>query len=124
MRQSLAGFGVPVVTDQAVVEENLSNFTEQLATERDATKRARLLNLLIDEMNELGFGREQLDIANAQIASGRRLIARQRGLIAHLAQHGRDTQLASSILASLMHSQTLFEAFRRQILDMIDRRVL
>lgn len=111
------------MTDRALVEENLSIFTIKLATEHDPTKRARVLNLVIDEINELGFGPDQLNIIDAQIASGRRLIALQRALITHLAEHGRrDTQLASSILASLMHCQTLFEAFRRQNIDMSDRR--
>jgi hypothetical protein len=110
------------MTDRALVEENLTIFTMQLATERDPTKRARVLNLVIDEINELGFGPDQLDIIDAQIASGRRLVTLQRALITHLAEHGRDTQLASNILASLMHCQTLFEAFRRQTIDMIERR--
>ena len=110
------------MTDRALFEENLTIFTMQLATEHDRTKRARVLNLVIDEINELGFGPDQLDIIDAQIASGRRLIALQRALITHLAQHGRDTQLASSILASLTHCQTLFEAFRQQNIDMSDRR--
>jgi hypothetical protein len=108
--------------DRALFEENLTIFTMQLAMEHDRTKRARVINLVIDEINELGFGPEQLDIIDAQIASGRRLVALQRALITHLAEHGRDTQLASSILASLMHCQTLFEAFRRRTIDMIDRR--
>ena len=110
------------MTNRALVEENLSIFTIKLATEHDPTKRARVLNLVIDEINELGFGPDQLNIIDAQIASGRRLVALQRTLITHLAEHGRDTQLASSILASLMHCQTLFEAFRRQNIDMSDRR--
>jgi hypothetical protein len=109
------------MTDRAF-EENLAIFTMQLAAEHDPTKRARALNLVIDEINELGFGPDQLNIIDAQIASSRRLVALQRALITHLAEHGRDTQLASSILASLIQCQTLFEAFRRQNVDMSDPR--
>jgi hypothetical protein len=113
-----------VVTDRSIVAENLTKFTEQLATEFDSTKRASLINLLIEEVNKLGLGLEQLDIIDARIASGHRLIARQRALVADLAQDGHDTQLARSVLGSLTHSQTLFEAYKRQIVDMLDSNVL
>jgi hypothetical protein len=110
-----------VVTDRSIAEENLTSFTEQLAAEVDPAKRARLLNLLIDEVNKLGFGLEQLDLIDARIASGHRLIARQRALVTRLAQDGHDIQSASKILASLTHAQTLFEVYRQQIVDMLDR---
>jgi hypothetical protein len=108
-----------VVTDRSIAEENLTSFTEQLAAEVDPAKRARLLNLLIDEVNKLGL--EQLDLIDARIASGHRLVARQRALVTQLAQDGHDIQSASNILASLAHAQTLFEVYRRQIVDMLDR---
>ena len=114
---------MPAVTDRSIVAENLTKSTEQLATEFDSTRRARLINLLIEEVNKLGPGLEQLDIIDAQIASGR-LIARQRALVAELAQDGHDTQLARSVLGSLTHSQTLFEAYKHQIVDMLDSNVL
>jgi hypothetical protein len=109
------------VTDRSAAEENLTWFTEQLAAEIDPAKRVRLLNLLIDELNKLGSGLEQLDLIDARVASGHDLIARQRALMNQLTHDGNDTQLAGNILASLEHAQTLLEAYRRQIVDMLDR---
>jgi hypothetical protein len=108
------------LTDRSTAEENLTWFTEQLATEVDPTRRMRLLNLLIVELNKLGSGLEQLDLIDARVASGHDLIARQRALMTQLAHGGNDTQIAGNILASLEHAQSLVEAYRRQIVDMLD----
>jgi hypothetical protein len=109
------------VTDRSAAEEALTWFTEQLAAEVDPTKRLRLLNLLVDELNKLESGLEQLDFIDARIDSGHFLIARQRALMTQLANDGNDTRIAGSILASLEHAQSLIEAYRRQIVDRLDR---
>jgi hypothetical protein len=111
------------VTELSNTAKNLTRITEQLAAECNPKSRVHLLNLVIDEENQLGFGLEQLEIIDSRIASGHQLIARQRALVAQLVQDGQDTKLAEAILASLMHCQTLFEVYKRSIVVKLDRRI-
>lgn len=59
---------------------------------------------------------EHLRKADADIASGRRRIARQSKLIAELADRGHDVTTAKSVLLTMQDAMAIMEEYRRLIL--------
>lgn len=57
----------------------------------------------------MGFGHIRRAIAERQVESGRRLIGRQRELIAENKARGLDAVAAGRLLASFERSQAIFE---------------
>jgi DNA-directed RNA polymerase specialized sigma54-like protein len=108
--------------ERFIATQNVARFTEQLAAEPDAQKRAILVKLLVEEVDKLGFGPEELRTADAHLTAAHHNISRQRTLIARLNQDGRDTATASELLATLTQVQDLFERYRGHILQGVERR--
>jgi hypothetical protein len=53
-----------------VAEQNIRRFTDQLRSETDATHRAQLQKMLIEEENKLGCTLDRLNKFNQAIADG------------------------------------------------------
>ena len=63
---------------------NVHHFADQMTTAADPVKRATLMHLLVEEEEKLGTGFAQLDLAETRIATGARLIASQKTIIARM----------------------------------------
>lgn len=103
---------------------NVEHFADQLSSEVDRTKRAILMRLLVEEEDKLGTGLQQLGVAELRIATGHRLIAKQKALIAHMECNGRDSREARDLLGTLVEVQTLFERYRHTIMRVMDQHII
>lgn len=107
--------------DKRIGVYNIEHFADQLGSTADPTKRAMLMRLLVEEEDKLGAGLEQLDIVEARIARGHRLITDQRTRIAQMNGNGHDTRSASELLGAMIDTQTAFEVYRRRIMRALAR---
>jgi DNA-binding CsgD family transcriptional regulator len=101
-------------------KHNLEHFANRLGVESDPARRETMLRLIVEEEDKLGFGLEQLEIAEDRIAAGNKRIAMQRAVVARLGNGGSDTRLAKDVLATLVKAQALFEDYRQKILRQLN----
>jgi hypothetical protein len=92
-----------------VANQNIAHLAGQFSFATDAEKRGVLAQLLADEMDKLGYGYEQLEIADSRIAIANVLIQKQELL----------TELATEVLTSLRKSRLLFQDYRHCIIDQV-----
>jgi hypothetical protein len=100
-----------------IARQNIDHLANQFGSTADAGKRGALARLLVEEEDKLGRGYEQLEIAAHRIAIADILIGKQERLIQRYAKDGCDTTVANEVLVSLKTSKSLFEAFRRQVMQ-------
>ena len=112
--------GAQMKTTTFVRINNVHNFADQLTSAADPAKRATLIRLLVEEEDKLGVGLAQLGAAELRLATGARLIARQKELIARMQTDGRDTKHANNLLDTMTEVQALFEKYRRRIVARLD----
>jgi hypothetical protein len=96
---------------------NIAKFTNLLAKEGDSTKRPVLMNLLVEEEDQFGYGREQLAVAERHLAQCQGHITKLCALIDSLHRNGENTRRENELLDALSELQTKFEAYRDMIRD-------
>ncbi len=102
--------------DRFVHDQNLRRFVDLLEREPDGPRRTVLQELLIEEENRFGERQERLEQAEVLIVRGRERIRRQVELVARLSD-GDGADMAKATLRNLMHTQSLFEAFREVMMN-------
>ena len=100
-----------------VARANIEHYAGQLSIGAvNAVERATIMRLLVEEEDKFGAGHQQLGQCDLWIASGQRLIANQRTLIAHLKKDGNDARSAEQLLESMIGVQALFNEYRERLL--------
>lgn len=104
--------------------ESLRSLEGQLEAETDPPRRSTLFNLLVDEENRLGFNLEQLACVDERIAAAKERVERQQNVIAQLKRDGGATKRANALLDTFRQTLALYESYRKQIMDALDKSKL
>lgn len=104
-----------------VHRRNIERYADRLEADVDPTQRSVFMRLMIEEEDRFGHRVEALDLANRRLASARELITRQQVLVDRLAQAGEDTGQENLLLAQLLDLYAVFEAYRDEILDALQK---
>jgi hypothetical protein len=107
-----------------VAKQNIARFGAQLISETDATRRAELQRLLIQEEDRLGFRYEQFDEIEREIAKAEKRIEFQQAVIETMEREGRDTRVAKALLENMTQIQLIYKQYRQKILAALDRSKL
>jgi hypothetical protein len=109
-----------VAVDRFVNRQNIDNFADKLMSESDPARHTTIKQLLIEEWDRFEHGPQQLAWINQRLASGQRLIANQKSLIASLSVNGCDTICENTLLTLMIETQALFETRRQTIVDALN----
>lgn len=91
--------------DQFVHSQNLLRYMDLLERETDPGRRARISDLLVEEMGRFGGALERLAEVDRLIAGAQMRVRRQSGLLCHMPVDAQAHPLAANVLANL--EQTL-----------------
>jgi hypothetical protein len=98
-----------------VAERNFSLFRQQLEQAADRPTQATLFKLLLQQLDLLGLGDQQLGKINRHIERLRRLIAKQVDLIEELRLGGQDLERPVIVLAAFNELMVIYQTQRQRI---------
>jgi hypothetical protein len=104
-----------------VVQQNVRRLADQLRSETDATRRARLHGLLVEEEDRLGFTIDRLEELDRAIAESVTRVEFQRQKISNLQNCGCDLSAAKAVLRNMEEIQSIYRQYRLMLLQAIDR---
>ena len=105
-------------------EANASRFVRMLYNETDPAMRARLRQLLVDEVDRFAPRSLQLKMVNRHIAEALTHIDNQTRKILELHTGGNDANQLYSMLANSIAVLEVFKVFHASLSDSLDRNEL
>jgi hypothetical protein len=108
--------------DRFIAQENIKHLRNRLWAEGEPAQRSSLQKLLVEEEDKFGASVELLADLDRHIDDGNHRIARQRVLVATMQRDGNaGLGLASTILATMIDTQSLHERYRVQVLAAVEK---
>lgn len=107
--------------DRFVHEQNLAHYVHLLEVEADASGRASVQALLIEEAERFGSRKERLHQAELLIRQSEARRLRQEELITELDGKGRDVTLAKQVLGNMTGLLGVLRDYRLLLADEVER---
>ena len=103
-----------------VANENVDRYLGMLRRPHlTSEKRTTLQGLLVDELDNLGRDREQLELSERRVREGKERIARLRSMVSTLSFGDQRQQRDLSVLSTMEAIQNLLEDYHCQLRDEI-----